>query len=183
MSANQRLYVNREEGFIGLNWRNHEFVAECSILDDALAIMGDGSMKVARVGDKVFMGPGIIHCAILPKDGDKNIYAMIYQDKATGKAFAKKFQIGGVTRDKLYPLVKSPGSKVVYFEVFPHEKALPKQLHVSLDGRSRARIREFDFDFARVPVSHRAAKGLTVTRWPVKEAKRTDAMAPPAAPG
>jgi topoisomerase-4 subunit A len=174
VSANQRLYVNREEGFIGLNWRNHEFVAECSVLDDALAIMADGSMKVARVGDKVFMGTGILHCAVLPKDGDPHIYTMVYQDKATGKAFAKKFRIGGVTRDKLYPLVKSPGSKVVYLEVSPNEKALAPTLHISLDGRSRARVREFDFDLARVPVSNRSAKGLTVTRWPVKEVKRLD---------
>lgn len=174
VSANQRLYVNREEGFVGLNWRNHEFVAECSILDDALAITADGSMKVARVGEKVFMGPGILHCAVFPKDGDSNVYTMVYQDKATGKAFAKKFRIGGVTRDKLYPLVRTPGSKVVYLEVNPDEKALAKSLHVSLDGRSRARIREFDFDLTRVPVSHRAAKGLTVTRWPVKEVRRSD---------
>ncbi len=174
VSANQRLYVNREEGFVGLNWRNHEFVAECSILDDALAIMSEGSMKVARVGDKVFMGPGILHCAVFPKDGDQNIYTMVYQDKATGKAFAKKFRIGGVTRDKLYPLVQTPGSKVVYLEVSPNEKALAQMLHISLDGRSRARIREIDFDLARVPVSNRSAKGLTVTRWPVKEVRRAD---------
>ena len=99
---------------------------------------------------------------------------MVYQDKATGRAFAKKFQIGGVTRDKLYPLVKTPGSRVVYLEVHASEKEMAKSLHVSLDGRSRARIREFDFDLTRVSVSNRSAKGLTVTRWPVKEVKRLD---------
>ena len=67
VSANQRLYVNREEGFIGLNWRQHEFVQECSILDDVLCIMADGSMRVARVGDKVFMGPDVLHCAVAPE--------------------------------------------------------------------------------------------------------------------
>ncbi len=174
VSANQRLYVNRDEGFIGLNWRQHEFVQECSILDDVLCIMADGSMRVARVGDKVFMGPSILHCALIPKDGDRAFYTMVYQDKATGKAFAKKFQIGGVTRDKLYPLVKTPGSRVVYLEVTPGEKEIAQTLHVFLDGRSRARVREFDFDLTRVPVSHRSAKGLTVTRWPVKEIKRAD---------
>jgi len=91
-----------------------------------------------------------------------------------GKAFAKKFRIGGVTRDKLYPLVKTPGSKVVYLEVSPNEKALAQTLHISLDGRSRARIREFDFDLTRVSISNRSAKGLTVTRWPVKDVKRLD---------
>jgi topoisomerase-4 subunit A len=166
--------VNREEGFIGLNWRQHEFVQECTILDSVLCIMADGSLKVAKVGDKVFMGRDILHCAVFPKDGDTAFYTMVYQDKASGKAFAKKFQIGGLSRDKLYPLVKSEGSKVVYLEVSKTEKEMPKALHVSLDGRSGARIREIDFDMANVPVSTRSAKGLTVTKWAVKEVKRSD---------
>ena len=174
VSANQRLYVNREEGFIGLNWRQHEFVQECTILDSVLCIMADGSLKVAKVGDKVFMGRDILHCAVFPKDGDTAFYTMVYQDKASGKAFAKKFQIGGLSRDKLYPLVKSEGSKVVYLEVSKTEKEMPKALHVSLDGRSGARIREIDFDLTNIPVSTRSAKGLTVTKWAVKEVKRSD---------
>src|SRR5258707_7330351 len=136
VSANQRLYVNRKDGFIGLNWRQHEFVTECTILDSVLAIMKDGSLKVSKVADKVFMGREIIHCAIWPKDGDTNFYTMDYQDGETGRAFAKKFQIGGLSRDKLYPLVKSEKSRVVYLAISPTEKAMPKALHVSLDGRS-----------------------------------------------
>ncbi len=174
VSANQRLYVNREEGFIGLNWRQHEFVQECTILDSVLCIMADGSLKVSKVGDKVFMGLGIIHCTVFPKDGDASFYTMIYQDGASGKAFAKRFQIGGLTRDKLYPLVKSDGSRVVYLDVSPAEKAMPKRVHVSLDGRSRARVREFDFGIGEVSLSGRAAKGLTVTKWSIKEVKRLD---------
>ena len=174
VSANQRLYVNREDGFIGLNWRQHEFVQECTILDSALCLMRDGSLKVSKVGEKVFMGREIIHCAVFPKDGDTNFYTMIYQDKATGKAFAKRFQIGGLSRDKLYPLAKSEGSRVVFLEVNAREKDMPKVLHISLDGRSRARLREFDFELDRVPLSSRSAKGLTVTKWPIKEVKRPD---------
>jgi topoisomerase-4 subunit A len=174
VSANQRLYVNREDGFIGLNWRQHEFVQECTILDSALCIMRDGSLKVSKVGEKVFMGREIIHCAVFPKDGDPNFYTMVYQDKESGKAFAKKFQIGGLSRDKLYPLTKSEGSRIVYLEVSKTEKDMPKTLHVSLDGRSGARIREIDFDLSNVPVSTRSAKGLTVTKWTVKDVKRTD---------
>jgi len=174
VSANQRLYVNREDGFIGLNWRQHEFVQECTILDSVLTIMRDGSLKVSKVADKVFMGREIIHCTVFPKDGDPNFYTMIYQDKESGKAFAKKFQIGGLSRDKLYPLVKSEGSRVVYFEVSKKEKDMPKSVHVSLDGRSGARIREIDFDLTNVPVSSRSAKGLTVTKWAIKDVKRTD---------
>jgi topoisomerase-4 subunit A len=169
VSANQRLYVNRKDGFIGLNWRQHEFVTECTILDNVLAIMKDGSLKVSKVGDKVFMGREIIHLAIWPKEGDTNFYTMVYQDGETGKAFAKKFQIGGLSRDKLYPLVKSEKSRVVYLEISTREKDMPKNIHVSLDGRSGARVRELDFDLTRVPVSTRTSKGLTVTRWTVKE--------------
>jgi topoisomerase-4 subunit A len=174
VSANQRLYVNREDGFIGLNWRQHEFVQECTILDDVVCFMRDGTMKVSKVADKTFMGREILHCAVLPKDGDKNFYTMVYQDKESGKAFAKRFQIGGVTRDKLYSLVKSEGSQVVYFLVSPTEAEMPQKLHISLDGRGGARVREFDFDLAAVPVSNRSAKGLTVTKWSVKAVARAD---------
>ena len=171
VSANQRLYVNRTDGFIGLNWRQHEFITECTILDSVLTIMKDGSLKVAKVADKVFMGREIVHVAIWPKDGDTNFYTMVYQDGATGKAFAKKFQIGGLSRDKLYPLAKSENSSIVYLHVAASEKEMPKTLHVSLDGRSGARVRELDFDLASLPVSSRSAKGLTVTKWTVKDVK------------
>jgi len=174
VSANQRLYVNRGEGFIGLNWRQHEYVGDCTILDSVLCVMADGSMKVSRVADKVFMGLGILYCTVFPKEGDASFYTMIYQDGASGKAYAKKFQIGGVTRDKLYPLARSEGSRVAYLEVSAGEKAMPGRVHVSLDGRCRARVREFDFDLSAISVGSRSAKGLKVTKWPVKDVKRID---------
>ncbi len=169
VSANQRLYVNRADGFIGLNWRQHEFITECTILDSVLTIMRDGSLKVTKVADKTFMGREILHVAIWPKDGDTNFYTMVYQDGENGKAFAKKFQIGGLSRDKLYPLVKSENSRIVFLHIAATEKEMPKSLHVSLDGRSGARVRELDFDLTSLPVSTRTAKGLTVTKWTVKD--------------
>jgi topoisomerase-4 subunit A len=174
VSANQRLYVNREDGFIGLNWRQHEFVTECTILDSVLTIMGDASLKVTKVADKVFMGLDIRHVAIWPKEGDTKFYTMIYRDGPEGKSYAKKFQIGGLSRDKLYPLAKSEGSKLLWLEVSDKEKDMPKSVHISLDGRSGARVREFDFDLTPVPVSTRTSKGLTVTKWSIKEVKRND---------
>ena len=174
VSANQRLYVNREDGFIGLNWRQHEYLQDCTILDAVLCIMRDGSLKVAKVADKVFMGRDIIHCAIFPKDGDTAFYSMVYQDKESGKAFAKRFQIGGLSRDKLYPLVKSEGSKIVWLDVSATEKDMPKQVKVFIDGRSGARVREVDFDLSAVPISSRSAKGITVSKWPVKDVKRAE---------
>jgi len=175
VSANQRLYVNREDGFIGLNWRQHEFVTECTILDSVLTIMGDASLKVTKVSaEKTFMGLDIRHIAIWPKDGDTKFYTMIYRDGPEGKTYAKKFQIGGLSRDKLYPLAKTEGSKVIFLEVSDKEKDMPKSVHISLDGRSGARIRELDFDLTPVPVSTRTSKGLTVTKWSIKEVKVND---------
>ena len=174
VSANQRLYVNREDGFIGLNWRQHEFVQECTILDSVLCIMRDGSLKVAKAAEKVFMGRDILHCAVFPKDGDTAFYTMVYQDKESGKAFVKRFQIGGLSRDRLYQLVPSDGSKVIYLDVSKTEKEMPKKLQVYIDGRSGARVRELEFELNRVPVSSRNSKGLTITKWPVKEVKRVD---------
>lgn len=172
VSANQRLYVNREEGFIGLNWRQHEFVTECTILDDVICFMGNATMKVARVADKVFMGPDIIHCAILPKEGDTAFYTMIYQDKESGRAFAKRFQVGGVTREKLYELAASEGSKTVFFDVAKSEESMPKKVEIVLSGRSPARVKEFEFDLSALSVGNRGAKGITVTKYAIKQVKR-----------
>ncbi|MDR0353365.1 MAG: DNA gyrase/topoisomerase IV subunit A [Opitutaceae bacterium] len=172
VSANQRLYVNREEGFIGLNWRQHEFVTECTILDDVICFMTDGTMKVTRVADKVFMGRGIIHVAVLPKDGDTAFYTMVYQDRKTGKAFAKRFQVGGVTREKLYPLTASEGSKVVFFHVATRETDMPAKLDIELSGRCTARKKEFTFDASGLSVGARGVKGITVTEYPVKRVKK-----------
>ncbi len=174
VSANQRLYVNREEGFIGLNWRQHEFVTECTILDSVLTIMGDCALKVSKVADKTFMGLDIRHVAIWPKDGDTKFYTMVYREGPEGKTFAKKFQIGGLSRDKLYPLAKAEGSKIIWLHVAEKEKDMPKSIHVSLDGRSGARVREIDFDLTPLSVSTRTSKGLTITKWAVKEVKPTD---------
>jgi len=171
VSANQRLYVNRTDGFIGLNWRQHEFVTECTILDSVLCIMRDGSLKVTKVADKTFMGREIIHLAIWPKDGDAKFYTLVYQDGESGKAFAKKFQIGGLARDKLYPLVKSENSRIIYLKASAKEEDMPKSLHISLDGRSGVRVRELDFDLTALPVSTRTSLGRVITKWTVKDVK------------
>jgi topoisomerase-4 subunit A len=172
VSANQRLYVNREEGFIGLNWRQHEFLTECTILDDVVCFMADSSMKVARVADKVFMGREILHVAVVPKEGDRAFYTMIYQDKESGKAFAKKFQLGGVTRDKLYPLAPSEGSRIVFLDVAKTAETTTQKVTVTLSGRCAARVKEFVFDLSELTIGQRGAKGLTVTQWPIRQVRR-----------
>jgi topoisomerase-4 subunit A len=117
VSANQRLYVNREEGFIGLNWRQHEFVQECTILDDVLCIMADGSMKVARVGDKVFMGPRH-HPLRGPSEGRRH---RLLHDGLSGQGEREglREEVPDRRRDprQALPARQVDGSRVVYFEV------------------------------------------------------------------
>jgi topoisomerase-4 subunit A len=172
VTANQKLYVNREEGFIGLNWRQHEFVIECTILDDVVAFMGDATCKMVKVADKVFMGKDIKHVHVVPKDGDDRFYTVITQDKESGKAFAKRFQLGGMTREKLYNLAASDGSKLVFFDETKNQEAMPAKVRVQLSGRCSARIKDFEFDLSALTIGSRGAKGLTVTQYPIKEVTR-----------
>ncbi len=172
VAANQKLCVNREEGFIGLNWRGHEPIAECSPLDDVICFMADATMKVVKVADKVFVGPNIIDVAILPKDGDPRFFTLIYQDKKTGKAFAKRFQVGGVTREKLYNLAASEKSKLLFFDTTKNESAMPSKVRIQLSGRCSARVKDFEFDLSELKVGGRGAKGMTVTKYPVRQITR-----------
>jgi topoisomerase-4 subunit A len=96
---------------------------------------------------------------------------MVYLDGESGKSFVKKFQIGGLSRDKLYPLVKSEKSRIIYLHVAASEEEMPQMLHIGLDGRSGARVRELDFDLASLPVSSRTSTGRVVTKWTIKEVK------------
>ena len=170
--ANQKLYVNREEGFVGLNWRQHEFVTECTILDDVVAFMGDATCKVVKVADKVFVGKDIRHVHILPKDGDDRFYTVIYQDKESGKAFAKRFQLGGTTREKVYNLAASEGSKLVFFDETKNQESMPTKVRVQLSGRCSARVKDFEFDLKELTIGSRGAKGITVTQYPIRDVTR-----------
>ncbi len=172
VTANQKLYVNREEGFVGLNWRQHEFVTECTILDDVVCFMGDATCKVVKVADKVFVGKDVRHLHVIPKDGDDRFYTVIYQDKESGKAFAKRFQLGGTTREKIYNLAASDGSRLVFFDETKNVEAMPAKLRVQLSGRCSARIKDFEFDLRELTVGSRGAKGLTVTHYPIKDVTR-----------
>ena len=168
VSANQRLYVNRSEGFIGLNWRQHDFVQECTILDDAVCFMADGSMKVAKVADKIFMGRDIIHCAVLPKDGDTGLLRHGLPGQGERKGLCETLpDRRGHPRQAVFPGEVRGLERRLLQEVPEGGRRCPGS-SISLDGRSGAASARLDFDLSAVPVSHRAAKGLTVTKWPVK---------------
>lgn len=172
--ANARLYMNREEGFIGTGLKKDEFLFECSDLDDIIVFTKRGIMKVVKVSDKTFIGKDILHAAVFQKNDERTTYNMIYMDGESGKSFAKRFNVTGVTRDKEYDLTKGhEKSKVHYFSVNPNAEA--ELVKISLSSSSSARIKEFDFGFSDLEIKGRGSLGNTVTRYVIKSVKLKEA--------
>ena len=165
--ANTRLYMNSEEGFIGTSLRKDEFVVECSNLDDIIVFTKGGIMKVVRVGEKTYIGKGILHAAVFKKNDERTTYNMIYMDGDSGKSFAKRFNVTGVTRDKEYFLAKEhERSKVHYLSVNPNGEA--EIVRIILTPGSKAHKKEFEYNFADLEITGRSSKGITVTKYPIK---------------
>ncbi|MCX8020026.1 MAG: DNA gyrase/topoisomerase IV subunit A [Chitinophagaceae bacterium] len=165
--ANTRLYVNREDGFIGTSLRKDEFLFECSDLDDILVITRSGMLKVVRVAEKVFIGKDIIHVGIFKKNDERTTYNMIYLDGSNGRSYAKRFQVTAVTRDKAYYIVKEhEKSKIHYLSVNPNGEA--EVVRILLTPGCRAHKKELEFNFAELEITGRGSKGITVTKYPIK---------------
>jgi topoisomerase IV subunit A len=172
--ANIKIYVNREDGFVGSGLKKDELVAECSDLDDIIAFTKGGIMKVVRVGDKAFIGKDIIHVAVFKKNDERTTYNMIYVDGKNGTSFAKRFNVTGITRDKEYNLTSdSEKSKVHYFTVNPNGEA--EKVKIVLSPNCTARIKELDFMFEELEIKGRTSKGNIVTKYPVKSVKLKEA--------
>lgn len=163
---NQKLYIDREEGFIGTSLKKNEFLFECSDNDEIIAITEEGTMKVVKVTDKVYIGKKILYAGIFKRNDDKTTYHMIYRDGPKGIYFIKRFTIGGVTRDKEYNLTKgTPNSKIVYLSVNPNAET--EKIIVLLKPNSGARKTELEFDFASLDVKNRNAIGNILTKYPI----------------
>jgi topoisomerase IV subunit A len=172
--ANTKLYVNREEGFIGAGLKKDELLFECSNLDDIIAITKRGILKVVKVAEKSFIGKDIIHVAIFQKNDERTTYNMIYADGKGGVSYAKRFTVTGVTRDKEYDLTKGDEkSKVHYLSVNPNAEA--ELVKIVLTPGSAARIKEFDFYFETLAVKGRSSMGNQVTKYPIKQVKFKEA--------
>ena len=172
--ANTRLYINRDEGFIGTSLKKDEFLVECSDLDDIIAFTKGGIMKVVKVQDKVFIGKDILYAAIFRKGDERTTYNMIYVDGKTGVSYAKRFNVTGVTRDKEYDLTKgSDKSKVHYFSANPNGEA--EVVRVILSPNCTARIKEFEFYFEEIEIKGRSSQGNQVTKYPVRSVKFKEA--------
>jgi topoisomerase-4 subunit A len=172
--ANTKLYINRQEGFIGTSLKKDEFLCDCTDYDDIIAFTKSGIMKVVKVSDKVFIGKDILHAAVFQKNDERTTYNMIYVDGASGISFAKRFNVTGVTRDKEYPLAKSSEkSKVHYLTVNANGEA--ESVKIVLSPNCSARIKEFDFFFETLEVKGRSSVGNQVTKYPIKTVKLKEA--------
>jgi topoisomerase-4 subunit A len=166
--ANEKLYVNKEEGFIGTSLKKDEFVTDCSDIDDIIAFTKEGKMKVVKVSDKVFIGKNIIHVAVFKKNDERTTYNMIYRDGPKGITFMKRFNVTGVTRDKEYDLTKgTPNSEVLWFTVNPNGEA--EKVEVQLRSGGGVRKTELDVDFGEMQVKGRNSVGNIITKYPVKK--------------
>ncbi|WP_353182894.1 DNA gyrase/topoisomerase IV subunit A [Parapedobacter lycopersici] len=166
--ANAKLYVNREDGFIGTGMRKDEYVGDCSDLDDIIVFRGDGQCLVTKIQDKVFVGKDIIHVAVFKKGDDRTVYNLIYRDAKSGVSYIKRFSIMGVTRDKEYDLTKgNKGSRVLYFTANPNGEA--EVVNVQLKPHSKLRKLQFDVDFSQIAIKGRSSQGNIITKYPVKK--------------
>ena len=168
VANNAKLYINRKDGFIGTSLKKDEFISECSDIDDVISFMKDGSFKVAKIGDKVFVGKNILHSAVWKKGDDRTTYNMIYVDGKTGRAMAKRFNVTAVTRDKAYNLAKSEkGNRVVYLTANANGES--ELVQVTLSPSCAAKKKVFEFDFANLAIKGRGSAGNIVTKYPVRK--------------
>ncbi|GCC50010.1 DNA topoisomerase IV subunit A [Chryseotalea sanaruensis] len=167
IANNQKLYVNRDDGFIGWGLKKDEYICDCSELDDIIVVRKDGKAKVSRIQEKVFMGKDILYVGIWKKGDDRMVYNVIYTDGKTGVSFAKRFSIPGVTRDKEYPIATDEkNSKIHYVSGNPNGEA--ETVEVKLSQASTARKKIFEYDFSDLEVKGRAVKGNTITKYPIR---------------
>lgn len=169
--ANEKLYVNRGEGFIGIGLKKEEYVCDCSDIDDIIVFRKDGVVLVTKVGEKVFVGKDIIHVAVFKKNDERMVYNMVYVDGKTGVSMIKRFQVLAVTRDREYDLTKgSKGSKVVYFTVNANGEA--ETISVTLTPAAKARVKVFDFDFSEIAIKGRNSQGNILTKYSIRKIEK-----------
>lgn len=170
VAKNAKLYFNRKDGFAGMALRNDEFIADCSDIDDIIVFNEDGTMKVFKITDKTFVGKDVAHIAVFKKNDERTTYNMIYRDGDKGATYMKRFNVTGVTRDKVYDLTRgNKGSKMFYFTANPNGEA--EVVEVILKPKLGLRKERFDINFAELEIKGRSAQGNLVTKYDVKQVK------------
>ena len=161
--ANEKLYINRQDGFIGTGLKKDEFVCNCSDLDDVIIFYKNGTYKVIKVGDKIYVGKNVLYLNVFKRNDERTIYNVLYQDGKGGTTYMKRFAVTGVTRDKEYDLTQGkPGSKVLWFSANPNGEA--EVLRITLKPKFRLKILQFDIDLADLAIKGKQARGNIVTR-------------------
>lgn len=168
VANNEKLYVNRAEGFIGYGIKKDEYISDCSDLDDVIVFFRNGKMKVVKIGEKVFVGKDIIHAGVFRKNNDRMVYNLCYLDPSSGNTYAKRFAVMGITRDKEYDLTKGgKGSKITYFSANPNGEA--EVIFALYTPGTRARSNGIDFNFAELTIKGRESQGNILTKYPVRK--------------
>ena len=166
VEANQKLYINRQEGFIGTGLKKDEFVCNCSDIDDIIVFFKDGKYKMVRAADKIFVGKNILHVQVFKKNDKRTIYNVVYRDGKAGAAFIKRFFVPTMTVGKDYDLTQgTPGSRVLYFTANPNGEA--EVIKVTLEANPKLKKIFIDKDFSEIAIKGRASKGNLVTRNPI----------------
>jgi topoisomerase-4 subunit A len=165
VEANQKLYINRQEGFVGTGLKKDEFVCNCSDLDDIIIFYKDGKFKVIKVADKIFVGKNILHVQVFKKNDKRTIYNCVYRDGKLGWYYIKRFNVTSMTRDKLYDITQGkPGSRVNYFTANPNGEAEVIKITLDPDPKKKKQNIFIEKDFAEIIIKGRAAKGNLLTK-------------------
>ncbi len=166
VEANEKLYINREEGFIGTGLKKDEFIANCSDIDDVIIFYKDGKYKVVRIADKMFVGKNILHVDIFKKNDKRTIYNVVYRDGKDGYHFIKRFNITAITRDREYDVTQgTPGSRIVYFTVNPNGEA--EVIKYTLKPNPRLKKIMYEKDFSDINIKGRQSMGNILTKFEV----------------
>lgn len=171
---NQKLYVDRDGGFIGYGLKKDEYVMDCSDIDEIIAFKRDGKYVITKVQEKVFVGKDIIYCSVFRKNDERKIYNAIYLDAKSGTSYAKRFFVTGITRDKEYDVTMgNPKSKVLYFTANDNGEA--EIVTINLTSQSTAKKKIFEWDFSTLAIKNRASMGNVVTKFPIRKITLTKA--------
>ena len=166
--ANQKLYVNRKDGFIGYSLKKEEYISDCSDIDKVIVFLSNCTFLVAKISEKAFVGKDIIYINVWKKGDERMIYHMIYQDDKGGGTYVKRFSVTSITYDKPYDLTKgSKSPKLLYFSANPNSRS--EEVSITLSSGSGARKLSFDFDFAELDIKGRISKGNRLTKYPVRK--------------
>ena len=166
VEANEKLYINRAEGFIGTGLKKDEFVCNCSDIDDIIIFYKDGKYKVIRVADKIFVGKNILHVQVFKKNDTRTIYNVAYRDGRQGYTYMKRFNVTAITRDKEYDLTQGkPGSKILYFTSNPNGEA--ETIKVTLDSSPTLKTIFLNRDFSQISIRGKSSRGYLLSKKPV----------------